>query len=388
MLFTLENNSDIQTYFQKAQYLDLERYFNVTKVLTLDDFLKGKGNLSIHKFLLVDIHSLENVDLKKWKKSVTDFFGIAYFYKDAKSLKPELMKELATDNIVGIYDLSLPVEMNLPMARNLARYINADSDLITPDDLRELGDEINQILTKVEKEMIRVKKIHSHIMPKRAQHFKNIEVESKFATGEGSGGEFFDLFESGNKVLFFLSSSNSYLTSTITLGTFHEMKGKELTMKALESSLKDLESNFKTLQETKNKKVLTLEVLVGIINLKTMEFDGYNFGNNAVITNMKKSINTNNYTVDKGFLPEAQFHLKFERGESAAIVSSGLKKNCQDVIDGQGYLEYIQRGFTLHKGDLMNEVFFHLRKNMASEFLNHDATLVSFRIDANALVEV
>jgi hypothetical protein len=119
-----------------------------------------------------------------------------------------------------------------------------------------------------------------------------------------------------------------------------------------------------------------------------MEFEGFNFGQNAAISSQKKSINTTTCSVSKSEFAKAKFHLKLERGESLAITSAGLKKNCHDVLDGQGYLEYICRGFTLHKNDLMNEVFFHLRKNVESEFLAHDATLVNLKVDSNALVEV
>ena len=298
------------------------------------------------------------------------------------------MNDILTDNVLGVFDLSLPHSLNLPMAKSITKFLNADTDLITPEDIQELGEEIGQILTKVEKEMIRVKKIHSHIMPKRAHHFKNLIIESKFASGEAPGGEFFDVFESSNKTLIFLTSSNSYLTSTLTLSSFNELKDGDLSLNSLEKALCSIESDLKTLQETKNKKTIKLEVLVGIMNLKSMEFEGYNFGQNAAISSQKKSINTNTCTVAKSEFSKAKFHLKLERGEYLAITSAGLKKNCQDVLDGQGYLEYINRGFTLHKNDLMNEVFFHLRKNVESEFLSHDATLVNLKVDSNALVEV
>ncbi len=388
MLFILENNSDIQTYFRLANFPALAPYFNSSSTGATADFLSGKLPLSIHKFLLIDMHSLEGIDLKKFKNNVAEFFGVAYFYRDRASLNTNLFKDLITDNVVGVFDLSLPRELNLPMEKSLSRAINVDSDLITPEDLKELGEDLNIILSKVEKEMLRVKKIHSHLMPKRTQHFKNMEVESKFATGEASGGEFFDLFESNNKVLFFLSSSNSYLTSSITLGTFNELKGKELSLEAIQGALKDLQGNFKTLQETKNKKILKLELLVGVLNLKTMQFEGYNFGTNSLITSNKKSINVNEYPVDKSFLEKAKFSLQLERGEKLALVSAGLKKNCLDYLDGQGYLEFIARGFNSHKADLLNEVFFQLRKNVASEFLNYDATMINITVDKSALIEV
>jgi hypothetical protein len=388
MLFTIENHSDIQTYFQKAQYKSLQGYFNSSMTMKMDDFLKGKGNLSIYKFLLIDIHSLDGVDLKQFKKVVANYFGIAYFYSDPKRLPENLVDNILTDNVLGIFDLSLPQSFNSPMAKSISKFLNADTDLITPEDIQELGEEISQILTKVEKEMIRVKKIHSHIMPKRAHHFKNLIIESKFASGEAPGGEFFDVFESSNKTLIFLTSSNSYLTSTLTLSSFNNLKDGDLSLNSLEKALVSIEADLKTLQETKNKKIIKLEVLVGIMNLKSMEFEGFNFGQNAAISSQKKSINTTNCSVSKSEFAKAKFHLKLERGESLAITSAGLKKNCQDVLDGQGYLEYICRGFTLHKNDLMNEVFFHLRKNVESEFLAHDATLVNLKVDSNALVEV
>jgi hypothetical protein len=388
MLFTIENHSDIQTYFQKAQYKSLQGYFNSSMTMKMDDFLKGKGNLSIYKFLLIDIHSLDGVDLKQFKKVVANYFGIAYFYSDPKRLPENLVDNILTDNVLGIFDLSLPQSFNSPMAKSISKFLNADTDLITPEDIQELGEEISQILTKVEKEMIRVKKIHSHIMPKRAHHFKNLIIESKFASGEAPGGEFFDVFESSNKTLIFLTSSNSYLTSTLTLSSFNNLKDGDLSLNSLEKALVSIEADLKTLQETKNKKIIKLEVLVGIMNLKSMEFEGFNFGQNAAISSQKKSINTTNCSVSKSEFAKAKFHLKLERGESLAITSAGLKKNCQDVLDGQGYLEYICRGFTLHKNDLMNEVFFHLRKNVESEFLAYDATLVNLKVDSNSLVEV
>ena len=259
MLFTIENHSDIQAYFQKAQYKSLQGYFNATMTMKMDDFIKGKGNLSIYKFLLIDMHSLDGIDVKQFKKVVANYFGVAYFYSDTKRIPENLLNDILTDNVLGVFDLSLPQSLNIPMAKSISKFLNADTDLITPEDIQELGEEIGQILTKVEKEMIRVKKIHSHIMPKRAHHFKNLIIESKFASGEAPGGEFFDVFESSNKTLIFLTSSNSYLTSTLTLSSFNELKDGDLSLSSLEKALCSIEADLKTLQETKTKKQSSLK---------------------------------------------------------------------------------------------------------------------------------
>ena len=165
--------------------------------------------------------------LQKWAlRAGAPRIYLAFF---SQTLSPEgrvtLRNTFASGpRIEGAVDLSLEKEFHLPLATSLAREMNRDSEQkLDASDLIRLNDELNSVVTEVQQELHRVKKIHEHLVPKRVQNFKGVKIESKYAVGERSGGEFFDLVHNSGQVTFVLSSSSSYVATSFVLKAFSEL---------------------------------------------------------------------------------------------------------------------------------------------------------------------
>lgn len=395
MIHFLEDNSTIRDCLKQVNSKELQEFIENHRTNTISDLLNNEIYIGPHKILFIDLDSVKENQIIELKKQLTNFPQVVLFYGQKTNISA--FTKLIDVNILDVINLSLPKEMIGAQIKLFSNFLKTEREVIGPEDLRELAGDINLILQKVEREMERVKKLHTDLMPKRYQDFKGLHLLSKFASGESLGGEFFDLAEINHKMLFFLSSSNSYLTSTLILNSFNDLKTKDdINLEDLKSVIGGISNELNVLGQTKKKKKINLEMMIGFINLKNLKLEGYNFGQNTFIStnqndvqkNAKHVIGANDYPVDPQFEKQAYFDVKLERGAMGYFVSSGVKKNCQDYLRGQDYLQFIAKHTNLYKEDMLQEVFFELRKERENEFLERDATMIFMQVDPNMIVEV
>lgn len=389
MLFTIENNSSISSYLAKNLPPRLLPYFNQASTMGVKQFLDKKTPVSLHKFLLIDISDVSSDQYEVLAKELTEFFGTCLFYQDKSKVDFENLPKLFSNNCLGLIDLSLPASSSQIILNSIAKYIDSDADLIDADEIKDLNKYLGQMVVKVEHEMFRLKKLHHSLMPRREQVFTNLKVQSKFATGESPGGEFFDIFEDHQKMVIFLGASNSYLTSSMSSSIFAQIKGlTDFSVKSFEVVVSSVAQMLQNLQQSNKKKVLTYDLFFAVIDLKSLSMTGINFGKHVLISNKNQMVPSNEYPVEKSFINNALFELKLGRGEELALISAGIRKNSKDYLKDQNYLEFIKEKLAKSPQEFFDEVFFELRKSASSEFLAHDASLVRFQIDQKAITQV
>lgn len=391
MIHFLEDNSTIRDCLKQVNSKELQEFIDYHRTNTISDLLNNEIYIGPHKILFIDLDSVKESQIIELKKQLTSFPQVVLFYGQKTNISA--FTKLIDVNVLSIINLSLPREMIGAQIKLFSNFLKTEREVIGPEDLRELASDINLILQKVEREMERVKKLHSDLMPKRYQDFKGLHLLSKFASGESLGGEFFDLAEINHKMLFFLSSSNSYLTSTLILNSFNDLKTKDdINLEDLKNVITGINNELNILGQTKKKKKINLELMIGLINLKNLKLEGYNFGQNTFVSvdqkNTKSIIGANEFPVDINFEKQSYFDIKLERGAIGYFVSSGVKKNCQDYLRGQDYLQFIAKHTNLYKEDMLQEVFFELRKERDNEFLERDATMIYLQVDPSMIVEV
>lgn len=391
MIHFLEDNSTIRDCLRQINSKELQEFIDFNRVNTLSDLLNNEIYIGPHRMVFLDLGSVAENQIADLKQQLLTFPQVVLFYNQKINLQS--FTKIMENNILDVINLSVPKEMIAAQLKLLTIYLKTEREIIGPEDLKELAGDVNLILQKVEKEMERIKKLHTDLMPKRYQDFKGLHLLSKFASGESLGGEFFDLAEINHKMVFFLSSSNSYLTSTLILNAFNELKTHDdLSMDDLKKVISGIQNELNVLGQTKKKKKINLELMIGFINLKNLKLEGYNFGKNTFVSldqkNTKHLIGANDFPVDLNFEKPAQFEIRLDRGAIGYFISSGVKKNCQDYLRGQDYLQFISKNTTLYKEDMLQEVFFELRKERDNEFLDSDATMIYMQVDPSMIIEV
>ena len=76
-----------------------------------------------------------------------------------------------------------------------------------------------------------------------------------------------------------------------------------------------------------------------------------------------------------------------KRGEKIIVISPGLRKNCKDFMDGRPIIRYLSKHFEENPFEILNEIFFQLKKDKDSDFLPYDASSIIIEVNKNVLVQ-
>ena len=238
-------------------------------------------------------------------------------------------------------------------------------------------------------ELQRVKRLHEQVVPMKNDNFKGVQILSKFAAGEGAGGEFFDIVKGEQEVLLLLTNTSSYVASSIILSHFEKLRAyNQFGKERLSQFIAGLSAELKDLDLMNVANPSELQILVVKIDLNKMRFEGYQFGQTELISSKAHVLATNDLPLEKRFLDRAAFGFDLERGERLVISSPGVRRNCGGFIDSQKYEDFLKERLPLGARELLNEVYFQLKKNRESDFLKFDASVIYIEVDKNVIVEV
>ena len=92
---------------------------------------------------------------------------------------------------------------------------------------------------------------------------------------------------------------------------------------------------------------------------------------------------SNELPLNENSFEEAYFERKIARSEKICLVSPGLQMN-DDYIGRKKLLELLNLG----NRDILEEVFFELKRNTKSDFLKHDSSMILLEVDENAIMSI
>ena len=260
--------------------------------------------------------------------------------------------------------------------------------MVLKSQLLTMNKELSEVLGNVETELLRVKRAYEINAPKRFQDLKNIKLLSKYAAGESVGGEFFDILKSGNKVFFLMSETSSYLASSSILQIFQEFKDEcDISEESEIKLLKEIQKEVMEINSNK-KKPLKISVFTGILDLTTHKFSGHMFGKFQLLSSdQKRSFNGNKLDLLKDQFSEAKYERSFERGERVLFLSPGFLKCWEDVAP-EFIIETLMNNSKIKMLDILDEIFFQLKKDVQTGFLPHDASAIMLEVQKNVMLKV
>src|SRR5690606_23949534 len=230
--------------------------------------------------------------------------------------------------------------------------------------LAQFSVELDGVLKNAEVEMVKAKKIHDTLIPRRKEEIKGISFSNKYAAGEG-GGEFFDLFQSEGKIFGVIVTSQSYLISSTILGLLSKNKKDFSPAHFLQEAKNEIE-----LINGAKKKKATSELVLFEIDSNSLELK-FHGDKKAEFYSQKK----NTFTL----INERSHQL--EKDEKVIVFSSGFLFNWSEKYPNQSIDAFLQDHRTLAPSELMSECFFQIKDGNDAQFLSRDATVVMMEVN-------
>jgi hypothetical protein len=349
----------------------------------LEDFISSPTN-----------HSLsEQWVFFKWPltretEELLDVLKLGHYiiYDNKQGHDSEFISYLERDSsLICPIDTSRDFRFHIPLLRSA---LETKSE-IGRKDLAEVGESLNDMIQFSLEELQRVKRLHEKVVPMKNDNFKGVQILSKFAAGEGAGGEFFDIVKGEQEVLLLLTNTSSYVASSIILSHFEKLRAYQtFGLTRIKSFVNELSAELKDLELLDTKNSDSLQILVAKIDLSKMKIEGFQFGKTELISSKGHFLSSNEIPLSKEFLDQAEFSFDLERGERLVISSPGVRKNCGGFMDSKKYEDFVKERLPLGPRELLNEVYFQLKKKRESDFLQFDASVIYLEVDKNVIIEV
>ncbi|MBF0359524.1 MAG: hypothetical protein HQK49_00840 [Oligoflexia bacterium] len=286
------------------------------------------------------------------------------------------------------------------------------------DELVLLKNNLDDLVDNMQIELERVKGLHSKYVPRRYKDFKGMQIISRYNAGDQSGGEFFDIISDNNILFLIMSHSTSYLSSNCVISLISKINeyknsGPEDFIKTLNTNLiKNIEESFKP--KYKGGKFIhpnlnikhSIEILAAEIDLKALTVEGINLGTtlfSSQYTNFNTSDTTDTSTTSAAptipqdseridqFFNHYSFKYKLQRGEKLVILSPGFRKNIKDILDNIDINNFIKLHQEKKLPDLIDELFFQLKKsndyNMSNNYPIYDSSSIIIEVNENVITE-
>jgi hypothetical protein len=362
-------------------------------------YLQLNTNSEVEKSL---IDSLENFGLSRTKnivlgrvvvgdKSLLNNKANASFVlaeKISSLSKPELEQiknAIEEKKILFVLDLGLDLSFtNLAFNQYLQGVLQSDDHY-----LKTVAQNLGEFVEMGKLELQKIKSLHEKIVPLRSENVKGIKILSKYAAGQSSGGDFFDIIKSDKSIVFLLFSSSSYISSTVVLSEFEKIsKGMQITVDGLEKFVYQCHQSIKELGAEEVQGRHLLDIFIGMINLNNYKFEGYNFGSIRLLS-PKNCVSSNDFPLDKAFRDKAFFSINLTAEHKYFILSPGVGANSDGIIGHKSVEKFcLEDGMVTRSEDFINETFFQLKKKLNGGFLKYDCSSIVIEVPKNIIKSV
>lgn len=354
------------------------------------DFYEGHETLSMKTIselplgrradvLLVDTQTvLNHPDLQeKFKVVLNTFLGVIFIHEQNNKVAQSWVEDQAAflTKIIGEYAVPMP-QLNWTMLSNQLQFLwtMLDEQKKLQKHIVKFSQELDNALQSAETEMMKAKNIHEILIPKRAEEIKGVNFINKYAAGDGGGGEFYDLHQTGNKVFQILISSQSYLISSSLIGILNIHKQKDFSPTAF---IEDAKNEIQAINGSKKKKsevdVVVLELDTNQLNLKS-----YGWGKAEFFSQKNGKID----------LAPGSSPYQLNKGEKVIVFSPGFLFNWKEGKIKHELYTFIKNHHQLGQNDLMMELFLQLSVVKDNDFLTKDATVTMMEVNRHGMHQI
>lgn len=328
-------------------------------------------------FLLVDTQTLlSHPELHEGFKAVLNtFLGSVFFHDHSNTKAQDWVKNEGAflSKIIGEY--ALPMEqLHWTILSNQLQFFWTliEDQKKLQKHITAFSVELDQVLQEAESEMIRAKKIHENLIPRRNEEIKGVVVTNKYAAGDGGSAEFYDLVQTPSKLFHILVSSQSYLISSAIMGILSQHREKDFNPEAF---LQDTKNEIETINSAKKKKSIT-DVMVLELDLTTLTMK------------MHGSSKSEFYSQATGKILATDSQHRLTKGEKVIVLSSGFLFNWSEGKKDTNIAQYLKDHSKKTSAELMSELFFEIKESMKGDFLKKDATVVMMEVNRHGIHKI
>lgn len=359
----------------EAKGFDIFDFYEECKFLGVQEFssleLKRRG-----EFLLVDTQTVLNHPdkIENFKMILNTFLGAVFFHEHSNQKAQEWVKNEGAflTKIIGEYSLPMP-QLSWTMLSNQLQFFWTllEDQKRLQKNLAHFSLELDEVLKNAEVEMVKAKKIHDTLIPRRKEEIKGIIFSNKYAAGDG-GGEFFDLFQSNGKIFGVVVNSQSYLISSTILGLLSKHKkdfGPELF-------LAEAKNEIELINGSKKKKSAS-DVSLFEIDSNSLVLKFYGDKKTEFYSQRKENI----------VIINEESH-QLEKDEKVIVFSSGFLFNWSEKYPDRSINTFLLEHHNLSSSELMSECFFQIKDGNDGQFLSRDATVVMMEVNRHGIHKV
>lgn len=375
-MIILDERNFLQKELEEKGFKVFDFYDNTT-VLSMKDFveleLKRRG-----EFLLIDTQTVLNHPglLENFKSVMNTFLGAVFFHDHSNEKAQSWVRDEGAflNKIIGEYSLPM-AQLNWTILSNQLQFLwnLLEDQRKLQRHMAEFSLELDQVLQEAEVEMVRAKKIHNTIVPRRNEEIKGILFSNKYGAGEGGGGEFYDLVATPSKVYQVLFSSQSYLLSSSVMGILGQQREKGFNTEVF---LKDVADEIEAINTTKKKKPF-FDLMLLELDLSTLVL--------TLLSDSKAEL----YSQKKGQIDlKKGSSVQLSKDEKVVVFSTGFLFNWSEGHPDKKLSEFVKLQGANTSGEMMSELFFQLKEGRDSQFLKKDAIVVMMEVNRHGIHKI
>lgn len=261
---------------------------------------------------------------------------------------------------------------------------------------RELKEQVDELLTRSKKLVEQLEKdvdlafnIQRSILPKVSPHIPGISLAVKYLPAAGLGGDYYDIFEFGDRKRFgiLLADSKTHGMAAALLGVLLKVRLEEMKDRFPDSQSFVEFINREILEHQKN--LAALSLLYGIFDRSTLTFSFTSAGNlRPILWRAGKAV-----PVEIAGNPALGGTTQFAFRENQVTLSPGdLLVFFTDGLDTalgnaqKKLLEVLKtKSASPHPLEIQNELIATINQTVEKKSLKDDITLIHFSVDERAL---
>ncbi len=342
--------------------------------------LKAKSD-----FLIIDINEFEALSDSAISQLNTFTAAIVFYSSEEAARAIELSEK--SSKVIGMYQWPL-AERDLTLLSHQVQFLvtHGDEKKNLKQQMIKFSEEIDFLVHSAEGEMLKAKRIHESVVPKRIEEFKGITLMSKYAVGSGSGSEYFDLIRGSHHSHLIIIHTSSYLASSSLMGIINKYKGEHFGLD-FDLFMNEAEIEIQAINANK-KKPVRVEMFLLTINNLDLSCSGYSYGSFDLIS---RKVAVKLPSVESFSLAnkaQAYFEFQLNREEKVIVFSPGFIFNWKEQLAQVSLNDFTRKGLEGESGELLVELFFQLKKKLKEDFLSKDATAIVMEVKRHAIQKV
>ncbi len=375
-MIILDEREFIRNEFE-AKGFEIFDFYDEAKVLDLKSFLELELKRRA-EFLVVDTQTLLNHPEKHehFKSILNTFHGAIFIHDQSNHMAQEWVKNEGAflTKIIGEYSLPM-AQLGWTILSNQLQFIwrLIEDQRNLQKQMMSFSLDLDQVIQNAELEMIKAKKIHDALVPRRNEEIRGVKFLNKYAVGDGGGGEFYDLHQTPQKVFQVIVSSQSYLVSSAVLGILGKMREKEFNPEVF---ITDAYGEADAINGVKKNK-LSLDLLVLELDLTSLVLKAWTDSKAELCTPVKGRISL-----------QKDMTYQMEKGEKVIVFSPGFIFNWRESHPEKEISTFMKEMGRKDSDELISECLFHLKNGKETQIFKKDATVVVMEVKRHGFHKV